>query len=63
MAGKKDVSRIKCKYKIRGRLTGHIYAKTRTLREARAKRKKMIRTQWIDEANLEIIGPMDRVVL
>lgn len=51
------------KYKIQGRLSGNIYARARTLRSARVKRKNVARSHFIDESNLDIVGPMEKVVL
>ena len=52
----------KNKYKIRGRLSGTVYARVKTLRDARAKRKKIVRAQFIDESNLEIVGELGKVI-
>lgn len=52
----------KNKYKIRGRLSGTVYARVKTLRDARAKRKKIARTQFVDESNLEIVGQFGKVI-
>ena len=51
------------KYKIQGRLTGNIYARARSLREAKAKRRKVASDHFIDESNLDIVGPMENVIL
>ena len=48
------------KYKIQGRINGDVYESANTLREARAKRRKVAETKFIDESNLEIVGPMGR---
>lgn len=51
------------KYKIQGRLSGETYARARTLREARAKRREVSERQFIDESNLEIVGPLGKATL
>ncbi len=60
---KSSMSKKLGKYKIQGRLSGNIYARARSLREARAKRWKVAETRFIDESNLDIVGPMEKVVL
>jgi hypothetical protein len=52
----------KNKFKIRGRISGTVYARAETLRGAKAKRRKVARTQFIDKSNLEIVGPMGVVI-
>ncbi len=56
------MSKKPAKYKIQGRLSGNIYARARSLREARAKRRKVAETRFIDESNLDIVGPMEKVI-
>ena len=51
------------KYKIQGRLSEFIYATANTLRGAKAKRKKVARTHFMDKSNLDIVGPTGNVIL
>jgi hypothetical protein len=52
----------KNKFKIRGRISGTVYARAETLRGAKVKRKKVARAQFIDESNLEIVGELGEVI-
>ena len=49
-------------YKVQGRLSEIVYARANTLRGAKARRKKVARSHFIDLSNLEIVGPLGKVV-
>ena len=53
----------KKQYKIQGHFSGHVYAKAKTLRGARAQRRKVAKQQWITESFLDIVDPMGKVIL
>ncbi len=50
-------------YKVVGRLSGDVYAKSKTVRGARAQRRRVARQRFITESLLDIVNPMGKVVL
>lgn len=52
----------KNQYKVQGRLSETVYARAKTLAGARAQLKRVAKSHFIDLSNLEIVGPMGKVV-